>query len=110
MTKSSKPAHQAPSGSLSFNGRSDAVTESRAEIDELEADIDTQELQALREPTDAKSGDDNAAPSAQRADNNPYSTLDSLHTLSLKKPRRTLDDMRKLSEEIKSARAEKKIS
>ena len=47
--------------------------------------------------------------SAQRPDNNPYSTLDSLHTLSLKKPRRTLDDMRKLSEEIKQARTDKKI-
>ena len=110
MTKSSKPAHQAPIGCISFNGRSDAVKEPRAEIDESEADIDTQELQALREPTDAKSGADNATQSAQRPDNNPYSTLDTLHTLSLKKPRRTLDDMRKLSEEIKNARADKKVS
>jgi hypothetical protein len=110
MTKSSKPAHQAPSASISFNGRSDAVRESRAEIDELEADIDTQELQALREPTDTKLGDDNATQSVQILDNNPYSTLDTFHTLSLKKPRRTLDDMRKLSEEIKNARADKKIS
>lgn len=37
----------------------------------------------------------------------PYSTADSRHLLEKKAPRRTLDDMRKLSEEIKRARAQK---
>ena len=39
--------------------------------------------------------------------NDPYSTADSHHLLANKAPRRTLDDMRKLSEEIKRARAQK---
>jgi hypothetical protein len=38
----------------------------------------------------------------------PYSTADSLHLLANKAPRRTLDDMRKLSEEIKRTRAHRK--
>lgn len=84
------------------------VRERRAEAGELEADIDTHELNVIQEPTDLQPGDDAAAKQEPRPDNNPYSTLDTLHTLSLKKPRRTLDDMRKLSEEIKQARASKK--
>jgi len=90
MTKATEPGHQTLTG-------------------EFESDIDTHELQALQDPTDAKSGKDNTAKSEPRPDNNPYSTLDTFHTLPLKKPRRTLDDMRKLSEEIKKARAEKKV-
>ena len=109
MTNSTKPYKQTPTGSISFNECEDAVLEQRSDTGALEADIDTQELNALQESTDVKSGDENATQSAQRPDNNPYSTLDSLHTLSLKKPRRTLDDMRKLSEEIKQARTDKKI-
>ena len=77
---------------------------------ELEADIDTHELNVIQESTDVKPGDGAPAQQAPPPDNNPYSTLDTLHTLPLKKPRRTLDDMRKLSEEIKQARASKKVS
>jgi hypothetical protein len=109
MTKSAKPDHQTPTGRISLNGHSDAVREGRADAGALEADIDTQELKALPESTDVKSADQNATQPAQRPDNNPYSTLDTLHTLPLKKPRRTLDDMRKLSEEIKQARTDKKV-
>ena len=86
------------------------MTERPTETDKSEADIDTQEIEALRDPTDVQSADDTATHPAPRPDNNPYSTLDTLHTLSLKKPRRTLDDMRKLSEEIKKARTDKKVS
>lgn len=109
MTKPTKPDHEAPSGRISFNSRGDAVWEWRTETGSFESDIDTQELQALQESNNVKLEDTNATKPAQRPDNNPYSTADSLHTLHLKKPRRTLDDMRKLSEEIKQARAEKKI-
>jgi hypothetical protein len=42
--------------------------------------------------------------------NNPYSSADAPRPLEPKAPRRTLDDMRKLSEEIKRARALKKSS
>jgi hypothetical protein len=104
-----KPDNQTPTGRVSFNGRGDAVWEWRTDTGAFEADIDTHELKALQDSTDVKFEDENAAKSAQRPDNNPYSTLDALHTLSLKKPRRTLDDMRKLSEEIKQARTDKKI-
>ena len=109
MTNSTKRYTQASIGSISFNDRGDAVAESRTDTGALEADIDTQEIKIPQESTDVKCGDDHATQSAQRPDNNPYSTLDTLHTLSLKKPRRTLDDMRKLSEEIKQARTDKKI-
>jgi hypothetical protein len=77
------------------------------ETDKVEADIDTQEIEALQDPTDVSPGDDTATQPELRPDNNPYSTLDTFHTLSRKKPRRTLDDMRKLSEEIKKARTDK---
>jgi len=84
------------------------MMESHTGTNKVEADIDTQEIEALKDSTDAKSEDDTATQPEPRPDNNPYSTLDSLHTLSRKKPRRTLDDMRKLSEEIKKARKDKK--
>ena len=81
-----------------------------ADLEELEADIDTHELKGLQESMDAKSGNPSAPNPAPRPDNNPYSTLDTLHTLARRKPRRTLDDMRKLSEEIKRSRGDKKVS
>lgn len=87
MTNSSNPARQA-----------------RTATGSLEADIDTDEFKALQDPSDVKSEGAKAPQPAPRPDNNPYSTLDTLHTLALKKPRRTLDDMRKLSEEIKKTR------
>lgn len=110
MTKSTKPDNQTPAERISLNGRSDAVRESLTDTGASEADIDTQEIKTLQESTDVTSGDEKATKSAQRPDNNPYSTLDTYHTLSNKKPRRTLDDMRKLSEEIKKARADKESS
>jgi hypothetical protein len=109
MTKSTKPGDQASTGRVSFNGRGDTVWESRTDSGQFEADIDTQELKVLQDTTDVKPSDDNATQPEQRPDNNPYATLDTLHTLSRKKPRRTLDDMRKLSEEIKKARTDKKV-
>ena len=109
MTNSTKPDHQTPTDRISFNDRGEAVSEPRTDTGAFEADIDTEELKALQESTEVKVGDDNATKPAPRPDNNPYSTLDTLHTLAHKKPRRTLDDMRKLSEEIKQARADKKI-
>jgi hypothetical protein len=109
MTNSTKPYNQTPTGRISFNERRDALLEQRTDTGAFEADIDTQELKVPQESTDVKLGDESATKSAQRPDNNPYSTLDTLHTLSRKKPRRTLDDMRKLSEEIKKARTDKKI-
>jgi hypothetical protein len=85
------------------------MMESHTETDKVEADIDTQEIEALQDSTDVNPGDHTATQPELRPDNNPYSTLDTFHTLSQKKPRRTLDDMRKLSEEIKKARTEKKV-
>jgi hypothetical protein len=108
MTKSAKPGNQASTGRVSFNGSGDAVSECRTDGAQLEADIDTQELQALQDSTEVETSDDTATQPEPRPDNNPYTTLDTLHTLSRKKPRRTLDDMRKLSEEIKKARTDKK--
>jgi hypothetical protein len=83
------------------------MMESHTQADKVEADIDTQEIEALQDPTDVSPGDDTATQPELRPGNNPYSTLDTFHTLSRKKPRRTLDDMRKLSEEIKKGRTDK---
>jgi hypothetical protein len=107
MTKHTKPDTQTSSGRIAFNERGDAKWEWRTNTGTFKADIDTRQVKALQESTVAQLGVAPAAP-VHRPDNNPYSTLDTLHTLSQKKPRRTLDDMRKLSEEIKKTRTQKK--
>ena len=107
MTKTAKPESQVPSsGRIAFDDRGNAVRQWRSDTGTFKSDIDTRKIRALQEATTAQPGGETqvAAPAAARPSNDPYSTADSHHLLEKKAPRRTLDDMRKLSEEIKRTR------
>ncbi len=93
-----------PSGRIAFDDRGTAVWEWRTDTGTFKADIDTQQVRALQDATNVSI---NETPSPKASDN-PYSTGDKREVIAKRAPRRTLDDMRKLSEEIKRARAEKK--
>ena len=111
MSKTAKPESQVPStGRIAFDDRGNAVWQWRSDTGTFKSDIDTRKVRALQEATTAQLGGEAqvAAPATPPPSNDPYSTADSHHLLEKKAPRRTLDDMRKLSEEIKRARALKK--
>ena len=112
MSKTAKPESQVPSsGRIAFDDRGNAIWQWRSDTGTFKSDIDTKKVRALQEATTAQLGGETqvAAPATTaRPSNDPYSTADSHHLLEKKAPRRTLDDMRKLSEEIKRARALKK--
>jgi hypothetical protein len=103
-SKSSKNEQSTPSGRIAFDDRGQAVWEWRTETGNFKADIDTKQVKALQESTDVSLGE---APTPPISDN-PYSTGDKREIIAKRAPRRTLDDMRKLSEEIKRSRAQKK--
>jgi hypothetical protein len=106
MSKPSKNDQQpAPLGRIAFDDRGKAVWEWRTETGTFKADIDTQQVRALQESTNVSLGE---APPPPEPSDNPYSTGDKRDLIAKRAPRRTLDDMRKLSEEIKRARAAKK--
>ena len=104
MSKKFDP--DAPSGRIAFDARGNAVWEWRTETGEFKSDVDTQTVRALQEGTNGKLGVvPTPTPNSQTVNHDPYSTA------AAPKPqekRRTLDDMRKLSEEIKRARDLKK--
>jgi hypothetical protein len=105
MSKPSKNDSQsAPSGRIAFDDRGKAVWEWRTDTGTFKADIDTQQVKALQDATSVSLGE---VPTPTPSDN-PYSTGDKREVIAKRAPRRTLDDMRKLSEEIKRARALKK--
>ena len=107
MSKPSKSEHSTPSGRIAFDDRGKAVWEWRTDTGTFKTDIDTQQVKALQEATDVTLGEE-PAPLTKISDN-PYSTGDKREVIAKRAPRRTLDDMRKLSEEIKRQRtAEKK--
>jgi hypothetical protein len=111
MSKPSKNDEQPPLGRIAFDDRGKAVWEWRTETGTFKADIDTQQVRALQESTNVSLGETPPpAPSDNPYDtgDNPYSTGDKRDLIAKRAPRRTLDDMRKLSEEIKRARAAKK--
>jgi hypothetical protein len=91
----------APTGRIAFDDRGNAVWQWRTDTGTFKSDIDTQTVRALQEQTGVKLGE-TPAPAAAPG-NNPYSTADNFRPAD--KKRRTLDDMRALSEEIKRARA-----
>jgi hypothetical protein len=82
------------------------VWEWRTETGTFKPDIDTQEVKALTEAADVKLGTapEVFPPGHSPGSHNPYSTVDGPRDTNTKTPRRTLDDMRKLSEQIKRAR------
>ena len=105
MSKPSKHDSQpAPSGRMAFDDRGKAVWEWRTDTGTFKTDIDTQRVRALQDTTNVSIGEE---PTPGPSDN-PYSTGDKRELIAKRAPRRTLDDMRKLSEEIKRARALKK--
>jgi hypothetical protein len=104
MSKPSKNDPQsAPSGRIAFDERGKAVWEWRTDTG-FKTDVDTQQVRALQEAANVDLGDAATAP----VSDNPYSTGDKRTIIAKRAPRRTLDDMRKLSEEIKRARNHKK--
>jgi hypothetical protein len=109
MSKSTKFDPQNPSGRIAFDERGNARWEWRTDTGSFKADIDTCKVRALQESTDTKLGGTPGSAPAQPAKpgGDPYRTADAPRAAE-KKPRRTLDDMRRLSEEIKRARAQKK--
>jgi hypothetical protein len=104
MSKPSKNDQPLPSGRIAFDDRGQAVWEWRTDTGTFKTDIDTRQVKALQEATDVSLGED---PKPNTSDN-PYSTGDKREVIAKRAPRRTLDDMRKLSEEIKRQRAAKK--
>jgi hypothetical protein len=105
MSKPSQNEHSTPSGRIAFDDRGQAVWEWRTDTGNFKADIDTKQVKALQEAPGVSLGED--APTTAMSDN-PYSTGDKRELIAKRAPRRTLDDMRKLSEEIKRQRAAKK--
>jgi hypothetical protein len=105
MSKPSKSDPQpTPSGRIAFDDRGKAVWEWRTDTGTFKTDIDTQQVRALQA---AANVDISEAPTPPVSDD-PYSTGDRSSLIAKRAPRRTLDDMRKLSEEIKRARNHKK--
>ena len=108
MSKPSKnDPEPAPSGRIAFDDRGKAVWECCTDTGTFKADIDTQRVRALQDTTTV-SISEKVPTSEPEPSDNPYSTGDKREVIAKRAPRRTLDDMRKLSEEIKRARALKK--
>jgi hypothetical protein len=104
MTKKFDP--QAPSGRIAFDARGNAIWQWRTETGDFKSDVDTRTVRAIQESTGVKLGDVPTPAPGQATPHDPYSTADAPR--SQKTPRRTLDDMRRLSEEIKRARESKR--
>jgi hypothetical protein len=104
VSKHRKETPEAPSGRVGFDDRGNATWEWRTDTGSFRCDIDTARVRALKDATGVEL-DEKAPP--QGAD--PYGTV-TVKIPEEKKQRRTLNDMRQLSEEIKRARAAKKDS
>ena len=107
--RQAKPNSQPPSGRVAFDERGNAIWQ-------WSTDVDTQQVKALKESSgDSLSIEDEHHPSIP-VDHDPYSTASgprhpfraSPPPVEKKPQRRTLDDMRRLSEEIKRQRELKK--
>ena len=104
MSNPSKFDPQARTGRIAHDDRGNAVWEWRTETGNFKSDIDTRTVRALQDATDVRlTGVGGPPPGHSPGSHNPYSSAYS--PAAAKAPRRTLDDMRKLSEEIKRARA-----
>lgn len=97
-----------PSGRIAFDDRGNATWEWRTDTGTFSREIDTQRLKALQESTASS-----LAPEVERPEIgiDPYSSADR-PSIPEKPgaPRRTLNDMRHLSEQIKRSRLNKKSS
>jgi hypothetical protein len=90
------------SGRVSFDDRGKSKWEWRKDNGTFSSDIDTTQVRRIQEEVQVNLKEEPAGPVGV----DPYSTA--VSTEPKKAPRRTLDDMRKLSEEIKKKRQEKK--
>jgi hypothetical protein len=86
------------SGRVAFDERGRSTWEWRVDTGTFSRDIDTQRLKQLQEDAAVTLKDEPVPPAGV----DPYSMTTA--PASSKAPRRTLDDMRKLSEEIKRGR------
>lgn len=102
MSKQSKKDPNAPAGRVGFDDRGNAVWEWRSDTGTFRFDIDTARVKALQEAAGVE-----LDPPTPSSGNDPYRTVDTVTVPAPKTQRRTLSDMRKLSEEIKQARAKK---
>jgi len=106
VSKPKKPDTE-PSGRIAFDDRGNATWEWRTDTGTFSREIDTQRLKALQEAAAKDLASD--SPTASDSGVDPYSSVD--RPIAPEKPeasRRTLNDMRELSEQIKRARAKKK--
>lgn len=100
MSKEAKPDRSESAGRFTFDDRGNTTWEWRTDTGTFSREIDTARVRALQEAAGVKLDEPAAAPEGA----NPYSTANSPKIAEKKEQRRTLDDMRKLSEEIKRAR------
>lgn len=104
MSKKFDP--QTPSGRIAFDDRGNAVWEWRTQTGDFKSDVDTQTVRALQEDSTEKLDvAPTPTPNTPTVNHDPYSSANAPRP---PQKRRTLDDMRKLSEEIKRAREAKK--
>jgi hypothetical protein len=89
------------SGRVSFDERGKSVWEWRVDTGVFSSDVDTKQLRKIQDEADVTLKEEFAATPGF----DPYSTAPAEPR---KTPRRTLDDMRKLSEEIKQKRQQQK--
>jgi len=115
--KQAKPESQLPSGRIAFDDRGNAVWEWRTDNGAYKTDIDTQKVRAIQDSTGDSLSLEDERPANPPVSHDPYGSATeprqpfrkSPTPQEAKKPqRRTLDDMRRLSEEIKRQRASKK--
>lgn len=114
--KQAKPKSQLPSGRIGFDDRGNAVWEWRTETGEYQTDIDTQKVKAIQDSSGDSLSIAEDEQSSHPVNHDPYSTAAQPRQPFQRNPppeekkpqRRTLDDMRRLSEEIKRQRALKK--
>jgi hypothetical protein len=97
---SKKPDPQ--SGRVAYDDRGQPVWEWRVDTGVFSRDVDTKRVRQIQEDASVKLQD---APAPRAVGFDPYSTATAQE--QPRKARRTLDDMRKLSEEIKKNRQRK---
>jgi hypothetical protein len=114
--KQAKPESQLPSGRIAFDDRGNAVWEWRTDNGAYKTDIDTQKVKAIQDSTGDSLSLEDDRPAGRPMSHDPYSSAEPRQPFrkspppqeEKRTPRRTLDDMRRLSEEIKRQRASKK--
>jgi hypothetical protein len=107
--RQAKPNSQPPSGHIAFDERGNAIWQ-------WGTDVDTQQVKALKESSGDSLSIEDEHHSSIPVNHDPYSTASgprhpfraSPPPVEKKQQRRTLDDMRRLSEEIKRQRELKK--